>query len=590
MTSTILRIACVSAHLACAAHVHRGQTASANVRNVARYNTDTMQPFTELEYDQPAASAAQSVSSLGKFLALLLSFESSAAFSGATTRYATPPSPLVAGRRIAMAADPDADSDELKRLQAERLALKAQIAELEAERLSVEADASKSDSPGAAEQSSVPSQELTASGTIRSSSSPAISQLTATGTIQSSTTAAGTESPPGTSLQQLLAFLDSTGMQAGLNSTAQLKQIVSKAWDTARVMQRDEITKIRRILDLAGELKNASQSQGQLSIGEKFNAEATKMEETLRVQSEQILVPQLVEMSQNRSGSLAERRARARVLTRAAFKFLAKQAPDDTEEKEEEVPVPGEGLVSLRPGLLRLRLLEQHERAGCVEYRFFAAALADDDMFAEAAGTSNIVTSEQANILPDLVASWFSPEEVLQEVGEIQGKQYLEEMEKSMKEMKTSNVMTWLKPLSDLLKQDTSFDKALPQIGNILGLEDGPIREVTLFPLLVGYCGFTQGNFEPLVVYYFARVLARFNAQEIARCEGRDVAGMTDAWVSRQEAEILAQPTQEALQIFISGFIFAAVVQISLFTVAAYYLIDAITNAFTPPAVDPLAF
>jgi len=193
------------------------------------------------------------------------------------------------------------------------------------------------------------------------------------------------------------------------------------------------------------------------------------------------------------------------------------------------------------------------------------------------------VTSEQAELLLNLVSKLVDNNAFLQAAEREQGKVYLEELE-----AKSANVTTWLEGLSQLLKRSTDLGGGMDMI--VIDNPDEILKQVTLFPLLLGYCGYNQGNFEPLVVYYFSRLLARFNAQEIARYEGRDVAGMTDTWVAQREGELLMEPTKEALESFKNGFIFATVVQFGLFATAAYFLYQAITNALTPPPVDPLAF
>ena len=95
-------------------------------------------------------------------------------------------------------------------------------------------------------------------------------------------------------------------------------------------------------------------------------------------------VSELWQMADNITlSSSTERRARARAVTRASFKFLSTLTVYDEEEElkgdDGKVAVPGEGLVSVSASRQRLRLLERHETANCVEYRMFAAALANDD-------------------------------------------------------------------------------------------------------------------------------------------------------------------------------------------------------------------
>jgi hypothetical protein len=173
------------------------------------------------------------------------------------------------------------------------------------------------------------------------------------------------------SAAQLCVTLDGAVKAMGLESSEPLQRTVLQAWSEARVSQSAEIATLRRQLDSAVELEAAATPDEDQSFGEAMATVSLRFEETERSRRGETDANQLWLMAENRTGSRVERRARARALTKASFKFLATlTAYDETEEQageEGKVAVPGEGLISVAASRQRLRLLERHDAAECVE-------------------------------------------------------------------------------------------------------------------------------------------------------------------------------------------------------------------------------
>ena len=65
----------------------------------------------------------------------------------------------------------------------------------------------------------------------------------------------------------------------------------------------------------------------------------------------------------------------------------------------------GEGIVAVAPLRARLKRLEAHAAAGCVEYQLFGESLATSDAFAAAAG-ADLPPEEAATALPTAFGRW----------------------------------------------------------------------------------------------------------------------------------------------------------------------------------------
>lgn len=456
------------------------------------------------------------------------------------------------------------EDSEQKRLKAEKLRLQAEIAELQAKELSLKARAI---APPPPPQPTV------------APPSPAPAPVMKSEEV-------------GESLAELCAAIEGAAASNGLESAEPLQRSVQAAWRTGRNMQQDEIATLKRRLDAAVQLEKAAPEEGERSFGETMAATSLRLEETERMRKQYVGVSELWQMADNITlSSTTERRARARAVTRASFKFLSTLTTYDEEEEQRgddgKVAVPGEGLVSVTASRQRLRLLERHESAGCVEYRMFAAALANDDAFESASGTELLLSEEQVTgNVTALLAQWFEMTfgQDNEEWNEALGND-LAEMQEELGS-KEKPLAPWLAPLAELLGRST--DVSLSP-GDILELEQITER-ATLFPLLLLALVGRQGNLEPLVVYYLARLLARFNARSLAKFEGRDLAANPDLAVAQAEASYVRQPQNEFLEGLAGGIVLTYVVSLALGAALLWNVVNGIFGAFAPPPIDPLAF
>ncbi len=164
-------------------------------------------------------------------------------------------------------------------------------------------------------------------------------------------------------------------------------------------MQRSEIELLKRQVDTAVKLQAEKPSNWQ----EEWAAAAKLAEAQARNGGNEDIqsIENLLTLSENRSdASSFERRARARSVTKATFQLLRRLTPYDEADEEAgdaaKVPLPGEGVVVVNAARGRLRLLERHEAARCVEYRLFAECLAACDALEELAGAPATLEEEAA--------------------------------------------------------------------------------------------------------------------------------------------------------------------------------------------------
>ena len=396
----------------------------------------------------------------------------------------------------------------------------------------------------------------------------------------------------GSSLAELCVALDGAASAAGLESSEALQRSVANAWQAARTEQQQQIQRLKRQLEAAVALEREAPPEEERSFGETMAATTLRLEESERMRRERPGVTELWQLAENRTaGSTTERRARSRALTRATFKFLSELTAYDEDEAqrgdEAKVALPGEGLISVSGSRQRLRLLERHEAASCVEYRLFAASLAADDAFAEASGASLLVDELDANgNITAVVSRWFDGTfgKDNEEWNEALGNEIAEISEELG--AKDKPLAPWLEPLSELLGRSTELNISP---GDILDL-DQVAERVTLFPVLLLSLVSRQGNFEPLVVYYVARVLGRFNAQALARFEGRDLGTGPDLAVSRSEASFVRATQEEVIGQLAGGVLLTYCGFLAVGAVVVYQLVSAFLGAFEPAPYDPLAF
>lgn len=469
------------------------------------------------------------------------------------------------GGVVALFGNKEPSDAESKRLEAEKLALKAEIAELQATELALKARSLAPDEPGEAPPATPPPVPPT----VAPSPSPV---------------AAGGES---LALAELCIALDRSAQQAGLESSEALQRSVASAWQAARATQRGEVERLRKRLASAAELKAASDASSEGSFMEGVGAGTLYFEELEREMSSRLDFGGLWEMAENRTGSTVERRARARAVTRASFKLLA---PLTTyKEEEEEVPVPGQGVVRPTSDRERLRLLERHEAADCVEYRLFGAALAEDDSLEEAALASILVDEDLAvGNVTSFIFRWFSDTIQEQELSEEEEMELRNALEvDDLEELTQSKLAPWLEPLAELLGRSTTVPSGV--IFDLSDPESSGIK-LTLFPMMLALVAVRQGNFEPLVVYYFSRLLARANMQALARYEARDAPMSPDTLVAEQEGSFIRKTVEDALASLGLAFFLSNLLFWGLAIYLSWQAFNAVGGYFAPPPYDPLNF
>ena len=99
-----------------------------------------------------------------------------------------------------------------------------------------------------------------------------------------------------------------------------------------------------------------------------------------------------------------------------------------------------------------------------------------------------------------------------------------------------------------------------------------------------------QGNFEPLVVYYFSRLLARFNTQALARYEARDVPMSPDLLVTEQESSFVQKNVLDILGTVGVSIVLVWSIFFGLTAYVLWQVVNAAMGAFLPPPYDPLNF
>lgn len=226
----------------------------------------------------------------------------------------------------------------------------------------------------------------------------------------------------------------------------------------------------------------------------------------------------------------------------------------------------------------RLALLEQHEHAACVEYRFLAAALARQEGFGEAAGA--VVAEDVAaaswsamagRVLKVTNVDWNIDDEIKGTMSEEEKKQ-LEQMKRALNDEEVPPF--WLEQLAVLARRQGVIDA--------LGFD----FELNSFPLLLfSFCE-GQGTFEPVAIYLIGRLSARLNVKRIALAEGKPAPVDSFELVARYEAELLEQDVG-TIYTFVGGTGFLSIL---LFLWITWSIASALVGFIAPPPPDPLAF
>ena len=462
------------------------------------------------------------------------------------------------------AVEEEKQDAEQKRLRAEKLRLQAEIADLQAEELSLKAKAI----------------------------APPLSTSTLDPPAMPPPAVEAPVPEVGDSLAELCIVVGRDAAGAGIENTEPLQRSLASAWVAARSMQQEEIRTLKRRLEAAIQLEKAAPATSERSWEETLAAQNLRLEEADRMQRQALKIDELWRLADRPiSASETEGRARARALTRACFKFFSGLTTYDQEEEEQgddgKVPVPGEGLVSVSASRQRIRLLERHEAANCVEYRLFTSALSNDDAFQSAAGTELLLDEDDANAnVTSVLTKWFDGVfgQDNEQFNEILGND-LKDMEKDMN-LGERPLSRWLEPLAGLLGRSTDITLSP---GDILELEQVAER-TTLFPLLLLALCARQGNMEPLAVYYIGRILGRFNTQALAKFEGRDLAMSPDLAVSKVEAGFVRKSQNEFFETIVGAIILSYSVTFAFGAFILWNVVNGIYGAFAPPPVDPLAF
>jgi hypothetical protein len=396
------------------------------------------------------------------------------------------------------------------------------------------------------------------------------------------------------SLEELCRTVDAES--AGrLGDLGALHALLERVWDEGRSSQQEEIATLKRQLEAARRVKAEEKPREAQSFGEAWQSAWQLTEEQARSDKAAITIEELFEISENRTAlSSAERRERARALSRSVFRFLRGLRPSDADDENEggseaAVAVPGEGVVDVDGGRLRLRLLERHEAAACVEYRIFGEMLAASDELASAGAVALVVDGEAvAGNVTGFFGRWARASLSPESWEEMLDSEEDDEI-RSMLQSEGDDLIPWLDMTVGLLVR--SAKGGLFRDGNEIDLEEVS-GEFSLFPLLLTLFAFRQGNLELYTVYYLMRVLAARNAEALAAYEGRDVPARPDQLVSAQEAAFVQKTQADALSFVGFSVLFTWLLATAITFTLFWQLGGAVVDTFglAGAAPDPLAF
>jgi len=403
-------------------------------------------------------------------------------------------------------------------VHAEVVALKAKRAELEDKRAELEAKRAELEDKDAA------------GSTTSDLSAPAVAR-TAAPTVAS-----------------LCAVVDEECAARLGDRMERLCEAIVAAWSRGQSLQRSEIQRLKRVVKAAEELKQDNKSE---TFQEVFANARVYITEITRSDSESISLDKLWDLADGVAKTPVAKRMESRALTKATFKFLSQatgENPDNEDSDAEEVAVPGEGMVALDTARSRLRLLERHEAAGCVEYRLFASALSEcDDLEAVASAPATLDNSSLKEQLWDN----FSIKWIKSALGESGLLELLAaedaEVREMLEEADGSELPLWPDVLlSQLFQSGPSKLLAIDDIDDFFEFAG----KISFFPLLLSTLASMQGNIELFAIYYFAQHLARINLKALAAFEGKWTPNRLDQLVSQQEALLLKETVNDLLVSF----------------------------------------
>jgi len=295
-----------------------------------------------------------------------------------------------------------------------------------------------------------------------------------------------------------------------------LGEAIVAAWHRGRSLQRSEIERLRRRVTAAVEIQREEESGNFL---ETLAAARRLAQEQGRTNKERISIEDVQALA-DKAGKDSQRE-----LTKATFKFFSQATePGDEEGDDDEVVVPGEGVVAVNAARTRMRLLERHEAAGCVEYRLFAYALSEcDDLEAIASAPSTLDDGLTQKMIGGFLSKWAGSAVIM-----------IEKAVAAEGDAEMAELPFWPDVLIPLLSPPESSRSSGPAVTITI---DGD--KISPFPVLLLSLASGQGNVELFAIYYLARHLARINLKALAEFEGRSMPARLDQLVSEQEALLL---------------------------------------------------
>ena len=186
-----------------------------------------------------------------------------------------------------------------------------------------------------------------------------------------------------------------------------MRALILAAWTAGRAQQRREIEHLKR---QQSALRSADLSTA-FRAAREWSEWSTDVEENVRSWLFDIMKFILRAPDKDYKAAPNEIRLQARDVTKLTFKVYSQFMQYDGFRSETSGDVS-----TASAARARLRLLERHEAADCVEYRLFASALADSDNLVSAAGAPAVGATAAEVVLDSFVSKsrLFETEEALE--------------------------------------------------------------------------------------------------------------------------------------------------------------------------------
>ena len=424
-----------------------------------------------------------------------------------------------------------------------------------------------------------------------------------------------------------------------------MQEAVAAAWVAAGEEQAAEIIALREKLSSAEAILGGEAPEGaaaaaaagddgrpwwqQFADGwNEFKEELDAVEDTQKRIEEEISIENLWDLSEENEKGIdaAERAMRARNLTLGLFRFLkglqlegvakSEQSGDgSSDDGDTAVQLPnGEGIVAVAPLRARLKRLEAHAAAGCVEYQLFGESLATSDAFAAAAG-ADLPPEEAATALPTAFGRWLFRTMDQEEIDEMV--MQLEEEEKESEVQRAQFGAQLGAQFGAILRRHalTAHPPAPPQEeeaayralrGGIEGRELPPfwlermgelLRRVDGYngdmddefnpvPMLLLLLCARQGSFEATAVYMVARALAVMNIRKLAEAQGLVAPPDAEKQVALREGELVEDVATAAIGLLVGSYLLGLVLGLVLLWQAGALVLGLLSG----PPPDPLDF